>query len=199
MSMRRMSYYIFAFLLFSAVSGMSQVRLKEGLEDGKTLVMLTPQYLLIDEIRIEFDRKISGRHWVTLAPHYVQDIERYHAHQGFGLVATYKFLFKNYLTYLGGGAQFTHHIFDNSALDNRSGQDLWLYKAQTTRFGVNMVAGRYVRFFPYLFGDFYAGVGYRFATTTSTDGIPHSFRNNFFKYEGKGLTIVFGARVGLML
>jgi hypothetical protein len=195
----RILYPFLTLLLFSNVSGMAQVREKESVRDAGFLVMLTPQYLTIKQLRIEFDQKITGQHWLTLAPHYVQNHQRYQTHSGFGLVATYKFFLGDSPSYLGGGGQFTYHTFENYAKDAVSQLDMWLYQTKTTQYGINAVAGYYARILPHILADFYAGVGYRFASTKSTDGIKHSFGNSFFDYDKTGLLIVFGVRVGVML
>ena len=192
----RILYSILAFLLLSNVSGMAQIRLTETIHDGKTLIMMTPQYLMVNQLRLEIDRKISDRHWITVAPHYVQDFQQYQTHSGFGLVATYKFLYGK-SSYFGAGAQFTNHTFDNYAKDGEL--DLWLYQTKITQYGLNATVGHYFRLASHLFGDIYGGIGYRFSNTTSSDGIMHSFDNPFFSINYSGPMIVVGVRVGVML
>jgi hypothetical protein len=194
----RVLYGILVFLLFPNVSGMAQIRVRENIQDGKTLIMLTPQYLRVDQLRIEIDRRIADRHWITLAPHYVQNFQQYQTHSGFGLVATYKFFFGT-SSYLGGGLQFTHHTINNYARDEYINMDeVWLYKTDITQYGINAIVGRYVRLLPHLFGDIYGGFGYRYSETKSSDGINH-FGKGLLSPNYTGLTLVLGVRIGIML
>ena len=178
----------------------SSIVMEEKIHDGKMLVMMTPQFLLIDQLRIEIDRKIKHRHWISFAPHYVQDHKPFQTHRGLGLGATYKwFVGMESPVYIGGGLQFTRHTLENSGFDDVSKMDMWLYNTNITQYGINAVAGRYIRFFPHIFGDIYAGVGYRFSTTNTTDGKPHEFHNRFFNLAQTGFTIVVGVRFGILL
>ena len=195
----RILYGILVFLLLPNVSGKAQVRVSENFRDGKTLIMLTPQYLMIDQLRIEIDKRIAKQHWITFAPHYVQNHQRLKTHSGFGLAATYKFFFKESSTYIGAGAQFTHHIFNNHAWDISSESELWMFQTKITEYGANAIVGHYIRFFPHLYGDFYAGLGYRLSSTTSSDDIQHAFSNDFFTYGQKGFRVIVGFRIGILL
>jgi len=195
----RILYALLAFLLFPTGSGVAQVRLRETLQDGKTLIMLTPQYLGINQLRIEVDRKMAPQHWMTFAPHYVQNLQPYQTHSGFGLVATYKFLFAGSF-YVGGGAQFTHHMLNNYTKDDLyTDADLWLYKTNVTQYGMNAVLGRYIKLYSYLFGDIYGGIGYRFSGARSSDELEHPSGVGFLGYDYVGLTCVVGIRLGIML
>jgi len=195
----RILYALLAFLLFPTGSGVAQIRLKETLQDGKTLVMLTPQYLRVNQFRVEVDRKITTRHWMTFAPHYVQNFQPYQMHSGFGLVATYKFLLGNTF-YIGSGLQFTHHILNNYTKDDLyTDSDLWIYKTNVTQYGMNAVLGRYYKLYTYLFGDIYGGIGYRFSGVRSSDGFDHPSEVGFLGYDYAGWTIVVGMRIGIML
>jgi hypothetical protein len=193
------AYSLFVFLLFSAVSVTAQVRMKDDLQDGNTLIMMTPQHLYVSQIRIEIDRKINDQQWLTLAPLYIQKFEQYQERQGFGLVATYKYVLKNQATYFGGGLQFMSNSFDNYALDDLLDADDWLYRSKVMQYGVNVLSGYYYRLYPFLYGDIYYGVGYRFSQTTSTDGNNHNYNEGMLSPAYKGLTLVFGIRIGVML
>jgi hypothetical protein len=179
----------------------STIIVDESIHDGKTLVMLTPQFLMIDQLRIEIDRRIAPRHWVTFSPHYIQNNVDYQTHWGLGLGATYKwFIADDSPVYVGGGLQFTHHVLNNSALDDVSETDIWLYRTNITQYGVNVITGRYIRFTNNLYGDIYGGFGYRMSSTKSTDDwTTQEFRNRFFNLAQTGLTVVIGVRVGIML
>ncbi len=196
---KRILYSLIILFCLPSVSGMAQIRVKETIHDAKSLVMLTPQYIFVKQLRLEYDRKIIGRHWVTLAPHYVQDIEPYEKHQGFGLVATYKYVLRNSSTYFGGGAQITNHTINSSAFDDASHADLWLLESKVKQYGFNIIAGRYIRLYPSLFGDIYGGFGYRISKTTSSDGTINDFGSGFLDFGYSGFMIVIGARLGIML
>jgi hypothetical protein len=162
--------------------------------------MLTPQYLLIDQLRIELDKRISHGRWITLAPHYVQNNRRYQTHSGFGLVAAYKYYFGDSQWYLSAGAQFTHHSLDNYVKDvEEKLDDFWLYQTKITQYGLNATGGYCFRMQNHLFGDIYGGIGYRFSTMNSSDGISRSFSNRFFELNHTGLVVVFGVRFGVVL
>jgi hypothetical protein len=223
---KRISYSLFfAFLLFLNFSGKAQSRTANfnnsergsppaqtstivndnAIHDGKTMVMFTPQFLMIDQIRIEIDRRIAHRHWLSLAPHYVQNNSHYQTHWGLGTVATYRwFVGRESPVYIGGGLQFTHHLLENSAYDDLSQADMQLYKTNITQFGINAIIGNYMRFYEHIYGDIYGGVGYRLSQNNSTDGKPHAFRNGpinnrIFDLGYEGWMLVIGIRVGIML
>ena len=204
---------ILVFLCLPSTSGIAQpfserglfppqtsVQVLDNIHDGKTMVMLVPQFVLIDQIRIEIDRRIKYRHWISYAPHYVQNNSEFQTHWGAGLGATYKwFIAPESPIYIGGGLQFTHHALENWAFDDLSRSRIWLYKTDITQYGINAIAGQYIRFFPRVYGDIYVGLGYRFSTTTTSDGKPHEFYNGFFNLGYQGVMFVFGLRVGIML
>lgn len=193
------------FIVFITVLGVTtnfvtaQNRIKENLLDGRSFVMLTPQYLAVKQFRVELDRKLIGRHWISFAPHYIQDIQQFQEHQGFGLAATYKYFLKNTNSYFGGGLQFTHHTHNHYALDQEGNTDMWMFRSTVTQYGINAVSGHYFRIYPFLFGDIYYGVGYRLANTKTSDGLFHDYNNSFFDSNYKGFMLVVGFRIGVML
>jgi hypothetical protein len=204
----------FALLLIPNISGMAQffherglpprqtsaINLEDDIHDGRTMVMLTPQFLLVDQIRIEIDRRLLHRHWISFAPHYVQNHTEFQTHWGFGLATTYKwFMGEESPVYIGGGLQFTRHNLENSALDDLTQLTDLLYSTNIMQYGVNMVFGRYIRLFPHVYGDIYGGLGYRFSQTTTSDGVPHAFRNRVFDLGYEGWILVVGIRFGIML
>jgi len=212
---KRFLYNLFlASLLFSNVSGMAQsdfvrgqppaqtstVILADNIHDGRTMIMFTPQFLMIDQFRIEIDRRLFDRHWISLAPHYVQKNTEFQTHWGIGLGATYRwFTSPESSTYYGIGFQFTHHNLENSAFDDQSERNLWLYQTKITQYGANAIVGRYIRFFPHIYGDIYGGIGYRLSQTSTSDGIHHAFKNRFFDLAYEGWMVVLGVRIGIML
>jgi hypothetical protein len=174
------------------------VRLTESIHDGKSTVMLSPQYLSINQLRIEFDQKITEGHWITLAPHYVQDMQQYKEQNGFGLVATYKYFLRKTPLYFGVGGQFTQNTYENYAFDNTSKTKLWMYQSKALQYGPNILSGSYFRVYPYLFIDLYYGLGYRFTKLSSSDGLDH-FDRSFLGYDYSGVALLFGVRIGVML
>jgi hypothetical protein len=207
----------------------STIVLDETIHDGKYLIMLTPQYLWVNQLRIEIDRKIAHRHWVSFAPHYIQNNQQFQTHWGFGLGATYKwFVDDESPVYIGAGLQFTRHTFENYGVDSilkapdrpfdKEEKIMWLYKTNVAQFGVNLIVGRYIRFTNHIYADIYAGFGYRMSSTRSTDDIPHEFTTSIFttpdvfilgplrnqslfeyNYANQGLVFVAGVRFGIML
>ncbi|MDR1950662.1 MAG: hypothetical protein LBP96_00350 [Bacteroidales bacterium] len=191
----------------------------ETIHDGKTLVMLTPQFLYVKQLRIEIDKKIAHRHWLSFSPHYVQYNQEYQTHWGFGTGATYKyFINEESPVYVGGGLQFTHHVFENSGFDDLPQADEWLYKTNITQYGINAIIGSYIRFTNRIYGDIYAGFGYRMSSTKTTDDVPHEFSTLIFtmpdsfifgpfrnkslfshNHAYQGPVFVFGIRFGIML
>jgi hypothetical protein len=211
----QISYNIFfAVLLFSTTSGMAQLSSERGLpprqtsvtreadniHDGKTTIMLSPQFVWIDQIRIEIDRRIKHGHWISFAPHYVQNNIEYQTHWGFGLASTYRwFTGIGSTTYIGAGLQFTHHVLENSGFDVLSKTDMWLYRTNITQGGINAITGQYFRILPNIYCDIHVGIGYRLSSTKTSDGKPHEFRNRYFNLAHQGFVFVFGVRFGIML
>jgi len=195
----RFLYCILAFLMLPNVSATAQVRLMETVHDGKTLVMFTPQYLMINQLRIEIDRRLADRHWIVFAPHYIQNFQQYQRHSGLGLSVMYRFFLENSSSYIGFGPQITQHTFNNYAKDNFTQSDLWLYRTNIAQYGFNAIVGSYFRLHPHLFGDIYGGLGYRFSKSVSTDGLDHSFSNGYFSHAHTGLMVMLGIRIGIML
>jgi len=219
---------VFIVLLFPSMSGMAQFITRAGeptfershlpppkdIHEGRTLIMLTPQFVLVDQIRIEIDRRIRDRHWISFAPHYIQNNTEFQTHWGFGLGTMYRwFRYEGSSSYFGAGLQFTHHILENTARDEFTHTDyLWLYRANITQYGINLIIGRYIQLAPNIFSDIYVGIGYRIShvrTQTIEDelsvGTPTSFRNprfsnnRFLAHDYQGLMLVFGVRFGIML
>jgi hypothetical protein len=73
------------------------------------------------------------------------------------------------------------------------------YKTNITQYGINAVVGRYIRYSIHIYGDIYAGLGYRMASTKATDDKPHEFNNTYFNLAQTGMAIVVGIRFGIML
>ncbi len=190
-------YGFFAFLLLATTPAIAQRRLIETRHEGKTWVMLTPQYVFIKQFRVEIDKKIADQ-WFTFAPHYVQNIEQYRKHHGFGLVLSYKYFWKTAF-YSSIGIQATQHRYKSWARDPMFHRDLDMYDSSVLQYGANLTSGVYFRMAPHLFGDIYGGFGYRLLNETSTDDINHSYGSGILSSEYKGLTLVIGIRVGIML
>lgn len=175
----------------------AQRRVIETVQDGNTLIMLTPQYLFVDQFRVEIDKKIGG-HYATFAPHYVQNVERYRTHHGFGLMIAYKYFLKKSL-YISAGFQSTAHFFASSAKDDLTSRDLQLYRSTILQYGPNFTMGSYFRLFPNFFGDLYGGFGYRLIRESSDDQLNHTYGDLRLDAEYRGLMIVMGIRFGVML
>jgi len=212
----------FFVLLFSSISASAQITQRGGIRkferqhlqppanlgEGRTLIMLSPQFLWIDQFRVEVDRRINDRQWLTLAPHYVQRHSEFQSHWGFGLAATYRF-FRDFESqfYVGAGLQFTHHILENTARDAHTNSAYFpMYRTNITQYGINFIMGRYFKLAPNIFTDIYIGIGYRLShkrvNHTADElsvGAPTSFRNRFFYLDYQGFMILLGIRFGIML
>jgi len=172
-----------------------------------------PQYVFINGVRFDYDRKINERSWLQFSvegfANEKSDVqaawqkEKNYELAGLGLGLYYRYYLNddaatNFGTYLATGISENFFKFNNSNYESNvettSSTKVW-------RSGVNLVIGQEYRIADRLMLDFYAGMGYRYSNNHySNKSAETNFRfdDNMFSYGFTGNVLLLGFRVGYL-
>jgi len=176
----------------------------------KSIYSFVPQYLINRGIRVDVEKKISGRHYIQICPQFylsekedkefLIDKNQFDYLIGGGLNIYHKIFtvddFKYNGLYLSYG--LIYNYFNIEYLDN-SGEYEFSATADIHKTGADLILGYQVLLNDIVSLDFYAGLGTRLSYMNTSGNDKDRFNNGYYGYNYTGNILVLGFRIGVVL
>jgi hypothetical protein len=214
-----MSRYLF--LIVIILSGGFCRAQETNLEEQKSLaISAVPQQILNNAVRFEIDFRRAGHNWITLAPEFYfrdEDFEDAFDHPEYNTLvgAGIEVFFRKYIQpsshgegfYIayGGGYRFLKINTDNYLWKKTPNNGIQWYHQNLQNYDIHYhglsakcFGGYQMKFFDYLTGDLFMGLGMRYSIEDAPEGNFLRFNENVNDYGYRGLMLVGGLRMGIM-
>lgn len=192
--MKKILLLLISFGVF-AFSNAQEINNEVSLKPGQALSFV-PQYMIIGGMRMDYDRQIAPKGWLTLAPAFYYTDNTYMwdpdntSYTGVGAFVNYRYFpsGKGIYALLGLNYRFldTEYTKYNDEL---------LHKAQFNTFGFDMSIGYQFLLVDQFFLDLYFGWGFRYSLDNS-DEDPSYWSDAFLDLAYSGFLPVAGIRLG---
>lgn len=164
-----------------------------------------PFHLVNSGIRIDYDRKIAGNHWIQICPQFYaaeqnesNDYRGYNELMGVGFSLYHRVYLGNKApslgTYFSYGATISH--FNMKYDEPTSSRTNATSETNINKFGGDIVVGYQLKAFERLIIDVYAGLGSRYADKKFTGPTQKEFNRYLYDYGYTGNVILGGVRIG---
>jgi len=177
---------------------------------NKNIYSFVPQYLINRGIRVDVERKISGRHYIQICPQFylsekenkefVIDKNQFNYLIGGGLNVYHKIFtvedFKYNGLYLSYGLSYNY--FSIEYIDNSGDYD-FTAKGTINKMGADLIIGYQILIHETVSVDIYTGLGTRLSYM-ETDGLDADrFNTGYYGYNYTGNIMLLGFRLGVIL
>jgi len=219
-------YNFFLTLLIILLTGYNVAIAQTDTLRTKT-ISIVPQYLINKGLRIDFEKQLSSRQWLQVAPQFYMDLKGrensdysssdddtkdYEKMYGFGLDLNHKIFLKNNLArpfggYVSYGASYQHfsitlkgYRWDKVEVDGLPQLKPTFAEATQTieKIGAQLCIGAQYEIVDFLFWDIYIGLGFRYSIYNSPLNI-RRLEENLWDYGYSGTTLIGGFRLGVAL
>ena len=175
--------------------------------ESRHMISFVPQYLLNNGLRVDYDIRISGQHWLQFSPmvfyreNKTVNNERYYdlnRLSGAGIHAYHRFYpqkgfgHSNFYFSYGIAYQNYHILYDTTEERDRVER-----YSRINKYGADVIIGAYTHLQNNFILDFYAGLGLRHATLSSNAENPEEYKGMYFEYGYSGNIMLLGVRIGL--
>ncbi|MFW6222218.1 MAG: hypothetical protein ACOC3T_01265 [Bacteroidota bacterium] len=202
-----MKKFVLTFSVFF-LGVMSSFAQTDTLQANK-IISFVPQYLINSGIRVDYDIRLSDRHWLQLAPQiYLRDRSSsdpeeyypdYHQLYGAGLFLYHKQYLKQNSepegAYLSYGLTYNYFYLNydeewvNSYVERYS---------KINKLGGDIIIGISTILFDYVTLDIYAGLGVRYSLLDSDAENPRHFNDFYSDFGYTGNMMSLGLRLGVI-
>jgi hypothetical protein len=211
-------YFLLLFCIFGGALCHAQ---EDNQEERKTFVFShVPQQIFNNALRFEIDIPRNDHNWITLAPEFYfrdEDFEDAFDHPDYNTLigGGIEVFFRKYIQpsshgegfYIayGGGYRFLKINTNNYLWEETPENDLNWYRRSPANYDINYhgltakcFGGYQMKFFDYLTGDLFIGLGMRYSIEDAPEGNFLRFNENINDYGYRGLMLVGGVRFGIM-
>ena len=182
------------FLIFS-ITLFSQEDVKVN-DETKFAFSLVPQYVITGGMRMDIDRKVSDKCWLTIAPifYYMENSYMYDpestSYAGVGLFTNYRYFPSGKGIYAGVGLNYRYLNTDYSDYNEETEKH-----AKFNTYGFDFTFGYQFRLVEQLFMDLYLGWGFRYSLQ-DTEEEEEYWSDAFLDLGYSGFLPVAGLRLG---
>lgn len=183
-------------------------QISEPLPYPESIISIVPQYLVMNGIRIDYDKRIGGQHWLQIAPQFYlsekkpasdYDIPKFNLLLGTGLNLYHKYypsanrtLSNVYISY-GLSWQHFNITYDEAIFNNYVERYSNIHKmGGDVNIGVLSLLSSHIAL------DLYAGLGIRYAAIKSDAISPKKFDEFYSDYGYTGNIINLGFRISIL-
>lgn len=185
-----------------------EIQTSEPLPYPESIISIVPQYLIMNGIRVDYDKKIRDQHWLQIAPQFYLSEKKpakdYHIPKfnnllGTGLNLYHKYypsanrvLSNVYISY-GVAWQYFNIKYDEAIFNNHVERYSNIHKmGGDVNIGVLSLLSSHIAL------DLYAGLGFRYASIKSDANSPKKFDEFFSDYGYTGNIINLGFRISIL-
>ncbi|MBN2485582.1 MAG: hypothetical protein JXB34_06385 [Bacteroidales bacterium] len=194
------------FLLYASVN----LAFSQNQEFNKSIYSFVPQYLINRGIRVDIDKKISGRHYLQICPQFylsekegkefVNDKNQFNFLVGGGVNAYHKIFTVDNLKYNGLYLAYgpSYNYFKIEYIDDSGDYDVTA-NATINKFGADVLLGYQILVHEIVSFDIYTGLGTRFSFMEAGGNDTNRFNDGYFGYNYTGNILLLGFRIGVAL
>ncbi len=179
-------------------------------KNRETIYSFLPQYLINRGIRIDIDKRLTGRHYLQICPQFylsekdedsfLIDKNRFSYLIGGGLNLYHKIYafeeFKDYGLYLSYG--ITYNYFNIEYVDDSEGVEISA-KGEIHKIGGDLILGYQFFIRRVVSVDIFTGLGTRFSYMDARGADTDRFNTGYFGYNYTGNIMLLGLRIGVVL
>jgi hypothetical protein len=164
---------------------------------------LVPLYMLVNGLRIDFDRAITPNHWIQAGPVvFLQEdsdnafySEDFNSQKGFGLHLYHRYYpsqgFGKTPYYISYGAMWHYNEISYTQWQTMRSDVSKFHKR-----GFDILLGKYYLISDVVVIDFYAGMGIRFSSAAAQISNPEKFNDTYLSPGYSGTVFLSGIRIG---